>query len=710
VAAKPINATACKRWPCTEPCHARNPITTLFERTKALPRDARDTLFLLAVIAWTVAPQVENLPLWCSALTALILLWRGTIAVQGRALPSRWWLMGLLLLATAATYYSYKTLLGRDAGVTFIVVLLALKTLEMRARRDAFVVFFLGFFTMLSNFFFSQSLLTAASMLIALLGLLTALVNSHMPVGKPPLMQAAKTAGWMALLGAPIMAVLFVLFPRISPLWGVPGDAMAGRSGLSASMQVGTIASLALDNSVAMRIKFDGQAPPQRDMYFRGPVLSSFDGREWRSLRSSFPASMQPGAELQVQGEPVKYQVTLEPNNRPWILVLDATPEKPAMNGYNPTMTPGLQWMADRPVADLVRYRAESYPNFRHGPVRMAIGLQDYLDLPPGYNPRTLQMALDMRRNPGLAQAGAPTLVAAVMDRLRTGGYTYTLEPGVYGANTADEFWFDRKQGFCEHIASSFVLLMRALDVPARLVTGYQGGETNNVDGFWTVRQSDAHAWAEVWVAGQGWVRVDPTSAVAPGRTGTLERLVAPANVFTRAMVNINPAFALNLRAMWEAANNRWNQWVLNYSQSRQLDLLRNLGFESPSWQDLSTVLIALVVLASTVGAGWTLWDRHRQDPWLRLYRKAERKFRQTGLHLPPNTPPRQMALRLAAHAGTSPHTAALREWLLQLEAWRYQKSSGASTAKLRSLQREFSLLRWPKQTQPGTQGAVASV
>jgi hypothetical protein len=186
--------------------------------------------------------------------------------------------------------------------------------------------------------------------------------------------------------------------------------------------------------------------------------------------------------------------------------------------------------------------------------------------------------------------------------------------------------------------------------------------------------------------------------------------LVAPANVFTRAMVNINPAFALNLRAMWEAANNRWNQWVLNYSQSRQLDLLRNLGFESPSWQDLSTVLIALVVLASTVGAGWTLWDRHRQDPWLRLYRKAERKFRQTGLHLPPNTPPRQMALRLAAHAGTSPHTAALREWLLQLEAWRYQKSSGASTAELRSLQREFSLLRWPKQTQPGTQGAVASV
>ncbi|OGB32678.1 MAG: transglutaminase [Burkholderiales bacterium RIFCSPLOWO2_12_FULL_61_40] len=676
----------------------------MLQPLSTLPREARDTLFLLAVIAWIIAPLVGELPVWCSAMAALLLLWRGVIALRSAPLPSRWWLMGLLLLAIAATLYTHRTLMGRDAGVTFIVVLLALKTLEMRARRDAFVIFFLGFFTLLSNFFFSQSLLTAASMLVGLLGLLTALVNSHMPVGRPPLLQAAKTAGWMALLGAPIMAVLFVLFPRLAPLWGVPSDAMSGRSGLSANMQVGTIAKLALDSSIAMRIRFDGAAPEQRNMYFRGPVLSTFDGREWRPLYMGFPPLVQTATDLQVQGPPVKYQVTLEANNRPWLLVLDATPERPDLKGYTPTMTPDLQWVVERPMADLVRYRAESYPVFRHGPLReaSALTLVDYLRLPFGFNPRTAQLALEMRRDPRLARADTSTLVNAVMERLRTGGYQYTLEPGVYGSHTADEFWFDRKEGFCEHIASSFVLLMRALNVPARVVTGYQGGELNGVDGFWTVRQSDAHAWAEVWVAGQGWVRVDPTSAVAPGRTGSLQRLESPSSAFTQALVTVSPAFALNLRALWEATNNRWNQWVLNYSQAKQLDMLRNLGFESPSWEDLSYVLIAIVVLASLVGAAWALWERHRQDPWLRLYHRATLRLQNAGLALPPNTPPRQMAALLKARSpATDAGLSSVHDWLLRLEAWRYAAHGKDKPPALGLLQREFRQLSWPKRLAP---------
>jgi transglutaminase-like putative cysteine protease len=673
----------------------------MLDRLKTLPREARDTLFLLVVIAWIIAPQVGNLPIWCSAMAALVLLWRGFVALRNLALPSRWLRLGLLALAIGATLYTYRTLFGRDAGVTFIVVLLTLKTLEMRARRDALVIFFLGFFTMLSNFFFSQSLFTAVSMLIALLGLLTALINSHMPVGRPPLMQAAKTAGWMALLGAPIMAILFVLFPRVAPLWGMPADAMSGRSGLSATMQVGNIASLALDDSVAMRIKFNGAPPPQSSLYFRGPVLSSYDGREWRPLRSYLPPRMQlKDAELSVQGEPVSYQVTLEPNNRPWLLTLDATPNKPATSAFNPSITADLQWVADQSISDLIRYRAVSYPTFRHGPTTRVIGLQDYLELPPGFNPRTLQLAVDMRRDPLYARADTPALVDAVMERLRTGGYTYTLEPGVYGRHTADEFWFDRKAGFCEHIASSFVLLMRALDVPARVVTGYQGGEINSVDGFWTVRQSDAHAWAEVWSAGPGWVRVDPTSAVAPGRTGAFQRLTAPRSVFAQAMGTINPQFTLSLRALMEATNNRWNQWILNYSQSRQLNLLRNLGFESPGWEDLSYVLIAIVVIASLIGAAWTLWERHRQDPWLRLYHHATRKLRQAGVPLPANAPPRRMAELLNHHAQTQRVGEAdanlIAAWLLRLESWRYQPTTTHPAATLAALKHEFGRLPWP--------------
>ena len=238
-----------------------------------LPREARDTLFLLLVAAWVVLPQVSHLPLWCSLLAALLMLWRAALAVMARPLPSRWWLLSLLALTVGATLFSHKTLLGRDAGVTMIVVLLALKMLELRARRDAFVVFFLGFFTLLTNFFYSQSLLTAGAMLLALLGLLTALVNAHMPVGKPPLSQAARTAGSMALLGTPIMLVLFLFFPRVAPLWGIPNDAMSGRSGLSPTMSVGTIASLALDDSIAMRVRFQTQKPAPSELYCRGPVL-----------------------------------------------------------------------------------------------------------------------------------------------------------------------------------------------------------------------------------------------------------------------------------------------------------------------------------------------------------------------------------------------------------------------------------------------------
>jgi hypothetical protein len=199
-----------------------------FRKLNALPREGRDTLFLLAVIGWVMMPQVRNLPLWCSILAAGVLLWRGWVAWTSRPLPGRWWLVGLLVVTIAATLITHRTLVGRDAGVTLIIVLLALKTLELRARRDAFVIFFLGFFTMLTNFFFSQSLLTAAAMLVALLGLLTALVNAHMPVGKPPLLLAARTAGTMALVGAPIMVVLFLLFPRLAPLWGIPSDGHDG--------------------------------------------------------------------------------------------------------------------------------------------------------------------------------------------------------------------------------------------------------------------------------------------------------------------------------------------------------------------------------------------------------------------------------------------------------------------------------------------------
>jgi transglutaminase-like putative cysteine protease len=664
-----------------------------------LPRDTRDTLFMLGVIGWVLLPLQPQVPLWCSALTALVMLWRGLLAWRGQPLPAAWWRIGLLALAIGATLVSYKTVFGRDAGVTLVVVLLALKTLELRARRDAFVVFFLSFFLMLTNFFYSQSLLTAAAMLLALLGLLTALVNAHMPVGRPPLLQAARIAAGMTLLGAPIMLLLFLLFPRMAPLWGMPGDAMTGRSGLSAQMTVGNIATLALDDSVAMRVKFDGTPPPQPDLYFRGPVLSNFDGSTWRHTDGVAWLRAQ-DALLQVQGPAVRYQITLEPNQRPWLLTLDATQDAPQLPQGRARMTSELQWLQDRNATELLRYQAISYPQFTHGPLKFTAQLTPYLALPRGYNPRTLALAQTLMLG---APAGQPTGAYAVqqaLEKLRSGGYIYTLEPGVYGRDAADEFWFDRKTGFCEHIASSFVILMRGAGVPARVVTGYQGGAINPVDGFWTVRQSDAHAWAEVWISGQGWVRVDPTGAVAPSRTGSFTRLAAPRGVIGEVIFgNVSPQVALTLRAAWEAVNNRWNQWVLNYTQTSQLNLLKNIGFESPSWEDLIYLLCAIVVCASLIGAGWRAWERQRQDPWLRLLARANRHLQRAGIPVSANSTPRQMAQALASSAQASkPHAQALQHWLMQLEALRYAPTASTQTTDFRrqlaALQRALRQLR----------------
>ena len=672
-----------------------------------LPRDTRDTLFVLAIIAWVIAPLTPEIPLWCSLLSTAVMVWRGVLAWRGQPLPSKWWLVGLLALCLGATLISFRTLLGRDAGVTMVVVLLALKTLELRARRDAFVVFFLGFFLILTHFFYSQSLLTAAAMLVALLGLLTALVNAHMPVGKPPLWQAARLAGGMALLGAPIMVLLFVLFPRMAPLWGLPSDAMTGRSGLSASMTVGNIASLALDGSVAMRVRFDGTPPPQSALYFRGPVLSHFDGRAWQARPSPLPNRLRLPADLQVAGDPVRYQITLEPNRLPWLLVLDATPLAPALAGKTARMTRELQWILDQPVTDLLRYDVQSYPNFQHGPRQRVPGLEEYLALPNGFNPRTLQLAAEWQRDPRYARSSNAQWVDVVLQRLRSDGYRYTLEPGVFGLHSADEFWFDRKAGFCEHIASSFVILMRALNVPARIVTGYQGGEKNPVDDFWTVRQSDAHAWTEVWLEGRGWQRVDPTSAVAPGRTGTLQRLTPPRGAIANAILgSVNPALAINLRAAWDAVNNRWNQWVLNYTQTKQLDLLKNIGFNEPNWQDLIYVLCALVIAASLGGAAWSAWERHQQDPWLRLLQQALARLRAAGIRLTPNSTPRQMARQLMASSLSSspkpsPQRQAWHDWLIRLETLRYAPpnpgQAGHAKHRLATLRSELKHLQWPK-------------
>jgi len=668
---------------------------------QTLPRDSRDTLFLLAVVAWVIAPLALELKPWTGAMAALMLAWRGVLAWRSAPLPSRRTRVLMLLLTVGAVFASYRTLAGYEAGISLAILLLALKTLELRARRDAMAVFFLGFFVLLMNFLYSQSLPLAVAAVIGLLGLLTALVQAHMPVGRPPVALAARTALRLMVFGAPVMAALFLFFPRIAPLWGVPGDPARARTGLSEEMRVGNIASLAQDSSPVMRIRFSdlpaSVAPPQRDLYFRGPVLSRFDGRDWTPASEQINGRYQPRwmapARLTVRGPSVRYEATLEPSGRHWLLVMDAAPARP--EGAEGFLSADLEWIASRPLTNLLRYRAESYPDFSLSTTLAPAALTEFTRLPDGFDPRTRDLASALLAQPSVAAGGTAALIDAALARLRNGGYRYTLEPGVYGRDTADEFWFGRKAGFCEHIASAFVVLMRAAGAPARVVTGYQGGSPNSVDGVWTVRQSDAHAWTEVWLAGRGWVRVDPTASVAPDRL-EMFRAQAPDGAFGQAFgAVVGAGWLPGLRAAWEAVNDRWNQWVLNYTQDRQLDLLKRLGFDDPDWRSMGRILGGLALAALLAGLAWNALRRRQRDPWLRLYADARRHLEKRGLSSTDAVAPRTLARFVMARYGGAGRP--ISDWLLRLEAQRYApRQTTASRASLAGLRRQLRGLAWP--------------
>ena len=638
-----------------------------------LPRDGRDTLFQLAVIAWTLLPHVGHLPPWCTGLAVAMLAWRAVLAWRGGALPSRWAVGAVLAGAIGMTLWTQGTLLGKEPGVTMLVVLMTLKTLELRARRDALVVFFLGFFLVLTNFLYSQSLAVALSMVLSVWGLLTALVLAHMPVGRPPLARAGALAARAALLGAPLMVLLFLLFPRLGPLWGPPNDAI-GRTGLSGTLRLGGVAEIANDDSIALRVRFLGAVPPPSALYFRGPVLGHFDGADWSRLTSSRLASDRLRPELRTRGAPLRYQMTLEPSRLPLLPVLEATPDlpeaAPQVAGWPAVMGADLQWRLERALDERVRFEAQAWLDFRHGPAERQPALDDWLQLPPGYNPRTLQWAEALRNDPALA--GAPTRERAerVLRHIREGGYEYTLEPGAYGRDAVDEFWLDRKAGFCEHFAAAFVVVMRAMGVPARIVTGYQGTDPQPVDGYWIVRQSHAHAWAEYWAEGEGWVRADPTGAVAPDRIRQSGRALSRPGLVAGAFRSMSPELLASLRALWEGLDNRWNQWVLGYSRKNQFDLLRSLGVEVPSWEALAHLLIVLLASAALGGAAWAAWDRHRQDPWQRLQQRIQRRLSALGVTVAAHDPPRRRAQ--AARAALGARGEALAQVLEALDAQRY--------------------------------------
>ena len=621
------------------------------------------TYGLIACILLVSAPHADHLPLWVSAECGALLLWRAYLARSGKALPPRWLLLGITLLSVAAIAVTFRSLFGREVGVTLLILLSTLKLLELKAVRDATIVVYLSCFIIITNFFYSQSIPTALFMLATLLVILATWV--HLQTGGLAFKPRLRIGGMLLLQAIPLSLILFVLFPRVQgPLWGLPQDAYAS-SGLSDTMSPGSMSKLSLNDAVAFRVNFDGAAPSRDRLYWRGPVLWDFDGTTWTRGRNATTLT----GVLEDTSMPLSYTVTLEAHNKRWLFALDM-PDKLSINHR---LTPDFQLLSDKAVNARIRYRADSFLSYRANPDEPPQQLRRALTLPRGLNPQAQQLAEDWRTQHPRDDAA---IVREVLRHFNQGGYVYTLEPPLLGMHGIDEFLFQSKQGFCEHYAGSFVYLLRAAGVPARVVTGYQGGELNELGGYYILRQADAHAWAEVWLGERGWIRYDPTAAIAPARieSGLSAALSDPAAL--PFMARNPPPWLRNLRFNWDALANQWNQWVLGYNPETQFAFLTRLGMEDISWQKMALNMLAGIFVL--VGVFTLLLLRRlvvrQTDPVQTVWLKLCRKLAKAGLPRMPHEGPQDYAARVSA---MHPDIAArMNDLAARYVALRYQARS----------------------------------
>ncbi len=593
--------------------------------------------WLLAGMAFVIAPHALRLPLWVTGVCMAAGAWRWWIARRALRVPA-WWLMGLIALAAAiGARLEYGRWFGREVGVALLIIMLCLKVLEMRMKRDAMIPIFMGFFLAMTNFMYSQTIMMGLYMLICVWIFVAALIGFNRINTEATFSQRVVPAGWLLLQAIPMMLVLFFLFPRLSgALWSMPQDESA-RTGLSDSMSPGDISKLSVSEAVAFRVEFDGPVPQTEDLYWRGPVLGEQDGRTWRM----YPVTPRARLDYTPQGPPIHYTVTLQPHNKPWLFALDL----PAAAPDDAFFLADFQLRSRTPVTNLKAYGVTSHLRYAVGTALKAADLQPYRNYDASLNPRAIAYGKKLQQDFPDPKVLVETLLARYNKE-----FDYTLEPPRLGANPVDEFFFDTKKGFCEHYAGSFVLLLRAAGIPARVVTGYQGGEINPLTRQLVVRQAEAHAWSEVWFADLGWVRVDPTFAVSPLRINRgMSEAFGPIGVMNNLIDADKLGLLRQIAFSWDAMNTQWNRWVVGFSQDRQRDFLEGLGMREVDWRSMA---IWLIVAVLTVGGavGLLLFLRAiqtRKEPLVAAYAQLCAKLARTGIKRAPHEGPVDYWLRL---------------------------------------------------------------
>lgn len=598
-------------------------------------------LWLLTALGLAVAPHASELPIWLIVLFYTILSWRGFIALRNRALPPRGVLLLVALLAGAGVLVDFRTLFGRDAGVALLVAMTACKLLETRGLRDGVVLVFLGYLLVMSNLLYSQEIPMTAYLFVVVLTMLATQVMIHRQHTGFKALAPLRLAGKMALQAIPVMLILFVLFPRIpGPLWGLPKDAYKGRTGLSEEMMPGTVSELIKSDEIAFRVRFTSAFPPLDQLYWRGPVLWSFDGRRWTSGEAGPKNAPIP---LIPEGPALEYSVILEPSNRIWLFALDL----PAILPPQASMTPAFQLLRHQPVNEVYRYTMRSYPKYRTGDLDAAERARG-LRLPPWGNPRVRALAAEWRSDETRPEA----LVDRALRLFREQAFYYTLTPPLLGKDSVDDFLFETRRGFCEHYASAFVFLMRLVGVPARVITGYQGGERNTFSDYLIVRQSDAHAWAEVWLEGRGWVRVDPTAAVAPNRIqqGLYAAVADAENLPFFVRRGGDNEWLRQLAMGWDVLNNSWNEWILAYGPDQQKEFLSGLGFGPMDWADMTVAMVVVLGGLGLLVVGWRWRSQQSRDPVVRAWQRFCARLARRGLERGAQEGPLAFAERVAIH------------------------------------------------------------
>jgi protein-glutamine gamma-glutamyltransferase len=598
--------------------------------------------WMLAALGLALAPSVPRLPPWVTGAFLIAALWRLAVQHFGWRLPPGWVRLPLAAACVAGVLFTYRTFNGLEAGGALLVVMGAMKLLETRARRDIQVLAFIGFFIVMMQLLHDQPIWTLPWLAASVAAIGVALLQG-MRRGEPlPWRAATGIVLRMLAFAAPVALVLFLLFPRVpGPFWAFPSRSAAGLTGLSDEMSPGTIAQLIQSDAVAFRVSFDGPIPPPSDRYWRGPVLERFDGWTWRDF--DYLPLLSPRMEL--RGPSYRYRMILEAHGRAWLLALDFPGD---WSDRDALLTDEFQLVSRRPVDGTRALEIESWPQAIPEQQMSPLIRFRTLRLPEGRNPRTLELAERFRANTG----SDAEFVDAVLAHFRNEPFVYTLRPPLLGGgHPVDEFLFRTQRGFCEHYASAFTVLARAAGIPARVVTGYQGGEINPLNERLVVRQSDAHAWSEVWLEGRGWTRVDPTAAIAPNRIEMNLDAALPAGERAPGTALRAVPFWRELSHGWDAMNAMWNDWVLGYGPERQLALLARLGMPRADWR---TLVVGLVVLVALLMAGVTLWLSARlRAPGLpeaaRLYREFCRRLEQRGLARAPHEGPLDFAARVAA-------------------------------------------------------------